>query len=83
MNKLLSILTFCAVLLCSCAGQKADLIVYNAKVYTVNDNFDIAQAMAVKDGKILALGTDEEIRKQLCCHRRSRCPGKSGFSWLY
>jgi predicted amidohydrolase YtcJ len=51
----------------SCTSSKtgsevADLIVYNGSVYTVNDNFDTAEAFAVKDGKILAVGTSEEIR---------------------
>ena len=42
----------------------ADLIVTNAKVYTVNKNFDTVQAFAVKNGKILALGTSSEIAKK-------------------
>jgi hypothetical protein len=43
--------------------QKVDLLVYNAQVYTVNENFDIATSLAVKDGRIVAVGNDEEIRK--------------------
>lgn len=43
-------------------SETADLIVYNGNVYTVNDNFDKAEAFAVKDGKIVAVGTSEEIR---------------------
>ncbi|MFQ5334664.1 MAG: amidohydrolase family protein, partial [Flavobacteriales bacterium] len=42
--------------------QKADLIIYNGVIYTVDSNFSIAQAMAVRDGKIMAIGTNEEIR---------------------
>ncbi len=42
----------------------ADLIITNAKVYTVNKNFDSAEAFAVKDGKILAIGTTAEINKK-------------------
>ncbi|WP_395046490.1 amidohydrolase [Flavobacterium sp.] len=41
-----------------------DLIVTNAKVYTVNKNFDSAEAFAVKDGKIVAIGTSAEINKK-------------------
>ncbi|WP_316756225.1 amidohydrolase [Pedobacter aquatilis] len=44
--------------------EQADLIVYNARVYTVNSTFDTVQALAVKDGKILAVGTSDEIKKQ-------------------
>jgi len=41
---------------------QADLIITNGKVITVNKNFSIARAVAVKDGKILAVGTDERIK---------------------
>ena len=38
-----------------------DLIVHNANVYTVDNNFTKAQAFAVKDGKFVAIGDDETI----------------------
>ncbi len=41
--------------------QNADLIINNAKIYTVNPEFQIVEAMAVADGKILAVGSDDEI----------------------
>jgi len=41
--------------------EQADLIVHNAKIYTVNDLFDVADAMAIKDGKIIAIGPENEI----------------------
>ena len=41
--------------------EKADLIVKNARVYTVNEAFDTAEAFAVKDGKFIAIGSDKEI----------------------
>ncbi|MFP4471918.1 MAG: amidohydrolase [Bacteroidales bacterium] len=41
--------------------EKADLILTNARIYTVDDNFTVAEAMAVKGGKILATGTAGEI----------------------
>lgn len=43
--------------------QKADLVVHHAKIYTVDNNFFVAQAMAVIDGKIVAIGTNDEILK--------------------
>lgn len=49
----------------SCQNKKkADLIVYNAKVYTVDSAFSIVSSFAVKDGKILATGTDDAIASQ-------------------
>ncbi|GAA3529058.1 amidohydrolase [Zobellella aerophila] len=40
----------------------ADTIYHNAKVVTVNNNFDIAEAVAVKDGRIMAVGNDSQIQ---------------------
>ena len=49
----------------SCSKQeKADLIVINANIYTVNDNFTKADAFAVKNGKFIAVGTAVEIQKK-------------------
>ena len=46
----------------SCSSQKqADLIVHNARVYTVDDKFSVGEAFAVKNGKILEVGNSEDI----------------------
>jgi len=37
--------------------QKADLLVFNATIYTVDSAFSTAEAMVVNDGRILELGT--------------------------
>ncbi len=39
------------------------LIIHHAKIYTVDSSFSIAEAMAIKDGKVLALGTSADILK--------------------
>jgi predicted amidohydrolase YtcJ len=44
-----------------CTSDKADLIVYNGKIYTVDNSFSIAEAIAIKDGKILAVGKNMDI----------------------
>jgi hypothetical protein len=51
------------LILVSCAPEKisADLLVKNATIYTVNDNFDMAKAFIVKDGKILEIGLKPEL----------------------
>ncbi len=46
---------------CTDRLEQADLIVCNAKIYIVDDNFSMVQAMAIRDGVILATGTDREI----------------------
>ena len=40
------------------------MIVHNATIYTVDDKFSVAQAMAINDGKIIATGTNDEILKK-------------------
>ncbi len=46
----------------SCDMQKqVDLIIANANIYTVDDNFSSAESFAVKDGKFVAVGTTKEI----------------------
>lgn len=60
-------LTFCllAILCWSCNARKqADLVIHHAVIYTVNEQFNKAQALALKDGKIIAVGTDAEILDQ-------------------
>jgi predicted amidohydrolase YtcJ len=58
-----SIAIFISILLFTTlhAQQQADLIVHHAIVYTVDTNFSTAEAFAVKDGKIVAVGTNDEI----------------------
>lgn len=47
--------------LASCGKEKADTIVHHAVIYTVDSTFSVAEAMAVKDGKIVAVGKNEDI----------------------
>ena len=54
---LLVILTGCELM-----KEKVDLVIVNAKVYTVDDSFSEAQAFAVQNGKFIAVGTTDEIR---------------------
>jgi predicted amidohydrolase YtcJ len=51
--------------LSSCSSpKKAGLILYNGVIYTVDSAFSVAQAMAIANGKILATGSNDEIRSQ-------------------
>ncbi|MFD2512527.1 amidohydrolase [Pontibacter locisalis] len=74
-------------LLGSCTSMKsgneaADLIVYNGTVYTVNNSFDKAEAFAVKDGKIIAVGTSEEIREKYKATKELNAEGKTIYPGL-
>ena len=52
------------MLFSACINQRVDLIVHNAQIYTVNSNFAVAEAMAIQDVKIVAIGTDDDILKE-------------------
>lgn len=47
--------------LSSCSRDKVDTIIHHALIYTVDSSFSTAEAMAVKDGKIVATGKNDEI----------------------
>ena len=55
-------LTFIFFTAISC-GKKVDLLVHNAKIYTVNENFDKATVFVVNDGKFIAVGGEELLEK--------------------
>lgn len=64
--------------LASCGKkEQADLVVFNAKVYTVNSKFDTAQAFAIKDGKILAVGNTDDIKRQFEANENIDALGKA------
>ncbi len=70
----------CLLLFTSCnTAQKADLIIHHAKIYTVDENFSTAEAMAIKDGKIIAVGKNEEILKQYKSDSVTDAGGKAVF----
>ena len=52
-------------------ADRADLILYNGKIVTVQDNFEIAQAVAVKGDRIVGVGSDNEVRKLASSATRS------------
>jgi predicted amidohydrolase YtcJ len=45
-------------------AQTADSILVNGKILTVDRNNSIVQALAIRDGRILATGSNEEVRKR-------------------
>lgn len=63
MRKIVGI--FSLILLLSCSNkEKADLLVYNAVIYTVDKAFSTTEAMAISGGKIIATGKSEELKKR-------------------
>jgi predicted amidohydrolase YtcJ len=44
------------------SGAAPDLVVYNARVYTIDPSLPRAEAFAVKNGRFVAIGTNAEVR---------------------
>ena len=70
MNRYLSFLRALCVLggsiflsLDAVSAERADLILVNGKIITVDDRFTIAQALAIERGRIVAVGTNAQIAK--------------------
>lgn len=63
-------------------GQPPDLILHHGKIVTVDNEFSIAEAMAVRGERIVAVGTNEDVAKtaepqtkQIDLHGRTVIPG--------
>lgn len=67
---------------CSKTKQEVALIVHNAKVYTVNEGFDMVEAFAVKDGKFVKLGNDNDILSNYTAKEVIDAKGKSVYPGL-
>ena len=59
----LAVVLLCVLAAPAPAADTAELIVHNAKVVTVDAKFSTAEAVAVRDGKIAAVGTSADILK--------------------
>jgi len=61
------LIIFALLVLVSCQENKkiaVDYLVVNATIYTVNASFDTATAMAIRQGKVVAVGSSQEITAQ-------------------
>jgi predicted amidohydrolase YtcJ len=63
MKKIATIILMATLVSCN-KKEMADLIVTNAKIYTVDENFNTVESFAIKDGKFMAIGKTDEILKK-------------------
>lgn len=76
-------LFFILVSLISCSSkQQVDLIVHNAIVYTVDSTFSNAESFAVKDGKFIAIGSNDEILNKYEAKETIDAEGKAVYPGL-
>ncbi|MCX7834114.1 MAG: amidohydrolase [Ignavibacteria bacterium] len=57
------IIAFIAIFVFVGCSKNPDVVYYNGKVYTLDDKNTIAEAIAVKDGKIISVGSNKEIKE--------------------
>ncbi len=61
---ILSAVILLSLISCNAQKEQADLILNNGKVYTVDSDFSTAEAIAIRDHRIIAVGSSEEILKE-------------------
>jgi predicted amidohydrolase YtcJ len=76
MNKLLLLIFVGIAAICQAQKLSADLLVYNAHIYTVDEHFLVKEAMAIRDGKILATGSTAELQKLFLSKKKLDAKGK-------
>lgn len=64
----LSLILLSSFFIQSCyKGEEADLIIHNAKIYSCDAEFNVFEAMAIRNGKIVQLGPEREILNGYSC----------------
>ena len=80
----LKLLALILLFLWSCSSKnQADLLVINAKVYTVDHDFQMAEAFAIKDGKFIKVGTTKDILAAFEAKEIIDAEGKAVFPGFY
>ncbi|MFA8450917.1 MAG: amidohydrolase [Bacteroidales bacterium] len=84
MSKQVFLLLLCFPILLSCGTKSkkvddVDLVVYNGNIYTVDEEFTMAEAMAVDNGRIIAIGNDKSIQRKYRGLQEVDLHGKSVF----
>jgi predicted amidohydrolase YtcJ len=70
-------LAFLFSFLCVSAQKKrVDLLIYNAKIYTVDSKFSIANTIAIKDGKIEDIGNGKNLKFKYVAAQSINAEGK-------
>uniref|UniRef100_UPI0032180203 amidohydrolase n=1 Tax=uncultured Draconibacterium sp. TaxID=1573823 RepID=UPI0032180203 len=65
MKNVLFVFVLLLFMMNSCTQKgKVDLVITNAKVYLIDEDFSTAESFAVANGKIVAIGTNKEIEKK-------------------
>jgi len=80
--KILYFFFFCLWIIACKPKQKVDIIVHHGLVYTVDSSFKTAEAFAIKDGKFVAVGANDEILGHYTANKTIDAGGKAIFPGL-
>ncbi len=70
----------CVLLLSSCRSRQAvDIILHNGKIYTADSAFSMAEAFAVKDGKLVAVGKNKDLLSRFSAYNVIDAHGKAVY----
>ncbi|UHG90564.1 amidohydrolase [Spirosoma oryzicola] len=80
----LLLITASFLFLSACSSkQKADLFVRNARVYTADSSFSVADAFVIKDGKFLAVGAAKTLADQYDADSTADLGGQPVYPGFY
>jgi predicted amidohydrolase YtcJ len=75
---------FLLFLISSCyKGESVDLIIHNADIHVMNDALDKAEAIAIKDGKIIEVGPERQILNKYTADRMINAQQKDVLPGLH
>lgn len=78
-----TILLFLSIFLWACSSkEKVDLLIINAHIYTVDSNFSKAEAVAVKNEKIVEVGATKDLQQKYQSTNTIDAKGKFLFPGL-
>lgn len=76
MLRVLGCWLFAGITSCAFKSKHADLVIHNAVIYTVDNEFSVAQAMAIENGVIIAVGPEREVMNEYSADEYVDCAGK-------
>ena len=76
MRRSIFILSVLSVFMACSQKPSADLLLYNGTIYTVDSNYSKAEAMLIKDGKILAVGNKADLENKYAIKEKLDARGK-------
>ena len=76
MKKAVLIVIVLSLMLSCSPKEKIDLLVYNATVYIIDSSFSTAEAIAIKDGKIVETGKSTDLQGKYEAKEKTDAGGK-------